>query len=169
LHLFCVAKNCKFVITQFSAMKYSLLAIAIIFIAVIACNKDKFTTTPQVEIKSISPNTVRNGDVINLKGSFTDQEGDLDSVLIVYKWYNGTAVVKKDTFRYTLATLNLPVKTREADLEIAFEYNTSNLNIVTLPGVSVRDTTATLGLILKDEKANRSDYKESNQIRLIKP
>jgi hypothetical protein len=150
-------------------MKYSLIALVAIIVAIIACNKDKFTTTPQVDIKSISPSTVRNGNVIELKGSFTDQEGDIDSVLIVYKWYNGTAVVRKDTFRYNLTALKLPVQTRQGDLEIAFEYNTNNLGIVTLPGVSVRDTTATLGIVMKDVKKNRSEYKESKQIRLIKP
>jgi hypothetical protein len=149
-------------------MKYSLLALFAFTAIFFACNKDKFTTIPQVDIKSISPKTVNNGDLLRMKAKFTDQEGDLDSILIVYKWYNGTTVVRKDTFRYNLEALNIPVKTREADLSIDFEYNTTNLNIVTLPGVS-KDTTATLGLVLKDKEKNRSDYKESEQIRLKKP
>ncbi len=150
-------------------MKYSLLTVAAFTLVIFACNKDKFTTIPQVEIKSISPSTVNSGNVITMKGKFTDQEGDLDSILIVYKWYNGTAVVRKDTFRYDTENLKLPVKTRQADLEIQFEYNTNNSqSLVILPGVS-KDTTATLGLILKDKEKNRSDYKESEQIRLKKP
>jgi hypothetical protein len=151
-------------------MKYSFfLLIAIIAIA-IACNKDKFTTIPQVEIKSITPKTVSSGDIINMKGKFTDEEGDMDSVLIVYKWYNGTAEVKKDTFRYSFEDLNIPATTRQADIEVTFEYNTNNFqDLVFLPGVSPKDTTATLGLILKDKEANRSEYKESEKIRLLKP
>ncbi|MEQ1677911.1 MAG: hypothetical protein ABL876_14475 [Chitinophagaceae bacterium] len=151
-------------------MKYSYLAIAAVTVLVIACGKDKFTTIPQVEIKSISPTTVSHGDVLNMKGKFTDQEGDVDSVLIVYKWYNGATVVRKDTFRYSFDVLDIPVKTRQGDIEITFEYNTNNIpDLVPLPGVSIRDTTATLGLVLMDKAANRSDYKESEQIRLKKP
>jgi hypothetical protein len=139
-------------------------------IIVVACNKDKFTTVPQVELKSISPETVFNGDIIKLEGKYTDQEGDLDSVLIVYKWYNNTTVVRKDTFRYSFDGIGIPTKTREADIVITFEYNTNNNpDLVPLPGVSIKDTTATLGLVLKDKAANRSEYQESDKIRLKKP
>jgi hypothetical protein len=150
-------------------MKYCLFLFSAFLVIATACNKDKFTTIPQVEIKSISPKTVVNGAILELKGKFTDQEGDVDSALIVYKWYNGTAVVRKDTFRYSFSALKLPTQTREGDLIINFEYNTNNSGFVTLPAVSLRDTTATLGVVIKDKAANRSDYKESEQIRLKKP
>ncbi len=142
----------------------------IIFIVIaISCNKDKFTTVPQLSIKSISPATVFNGNIVSMKGNYTDQEGDLDSALIVYKWYNGATVVRKDTFRYSFTALDLPTKTKEADISIDFQYNTSNPNgFVTLPGASPKDTTATLGLILIDKAKNRSNYAESNSIRLKK-
>ena len=142
-----------------------LMLSALIFI--VACNKDKFTTIPQVKISSISPSIVNNGNIITLKGSYTDDEGDMDSVLIVYKWYNGVTVVKNDTFRYNFESLGVPDKTREADIKVTFQYNTANPGPPTLPGV-IKDTTATLGLILKDKKENRSDYKESDPIRLKK-
>lgn len=151
-------------------MKYFLSVFALIILVATACNKDKFTTIPQVEIKSISPKTVPHGAILQMEGKFTDQEGDIDSALIVYKWYNGTTVVRKDTFRYKLSDLEIPTKTREGDIIITFEYNTNNnQNLVPLPGVSIRDTTATLGLVLKDEAKNRSEYKESEQIRLKRP
>lgn len=156
----------KFVINQISSMKAVILALsALIFI--VACNKDKFTTIPQVKVNAISPTEVHNGEIITLKGEFTDDEGDVDSVLVVYKWYNGVAVVKNDTFRYNFASIGVPDKTREADIKITFQYNTANPGPPTLPGV-LKDTTATLGLILKDKKENRSEYKESNPIRLKK-
>jgi len=95
----------------------------------------------------------------------------VDSVLLIYKWYNGSAsVLPLDTFRYSLGALQLPDNTREADIIVEFQYNTFNPNgYITLPGVSVRDTTATLGLILVDKAGNRSNYDESDKIRLIKP
>ena len=149
--------------------KHSLLP-ALLLVLILSCGKDKFTTDPQVEVKSISPGTVFSGDVISMKGEYTDDEGDLDSVLVVYKWYNGVAVVRADTFRYTFSRLNLPDKTRKAEIEINFEYNTNNNgNLVPLAGVSLRDTTASFGLVLKDKAAHRSNYSESDKIRLKKP
>jgi hypothetical protein len=149
-------------------MKFLLFIITASAIVIVACNKDKFTSTPQVEIKSISPETVFSGNLIKVKGKYTDQEGNLDSVLVVYKWYNGTLVTRNDTFRYSFKGLDLPPKTRQADIELNFEYNTFNTDLAKLSGVS-KDTTATLGLILKDKDSLRSNYAESAAIRLKKP
>ena len=149
-------------------MKLLLILIATIVIIALACSKDKFTSTPQVEIKSISPGEVFSGDVIRVKGKYTDKEGDLDSVLVVYKWYNGTIVTKHDTFRYSFANMKIPPKTITADIEVAYEYQTNNQNIAILPGVG-KDTTATFGIILKDKDSLRSNYAESAAIRLKKP
>lgn len=155
---------------QKSQMRYRFVLTLLVAAILFACNKDKFKTEPQVKIKSISPSTVFNGDVITIKGDYTDDEGDLDSVLIVYKWYNGATEIPIDTLRYTFARLNLPAKTRQADLQINFEYNTNNIpDMVPLPGVSLRDTTATFGLVLKDKAGQRSNYSESDKIRLKRP
>ena len=151
-------------------MKQRLLLILVLTLIVMACNKDKFTTEPKVTVKSISPGIVNNGDVITLKSNYTDDEGDLDSVYVVYKWYNGTAVVRNDTFRYDFGMLNIPSKLREADMNVVFEYNTNNNpDLVPLPGVSLRDTSATFGLVLIDKAKHRSNYAESEKIRLKKP
>ncbi len=151
-------------------MKYSLFVLIVLVVIATACNKDKFTTEPQVEVKSITPETVFNGNIINLKAKYTDDEGDLDSAYVVYKWYNGATVVKADTFRYPYSILNLPSDLRRADIEVIFEYNTNNNpDLVPLPGVSVRDTTATFGLILIDKARHRSNYSESTPIRMKKP
>ena len=151
-------------------MKNKQILPALLVLLLAACNKDKFKTEPQVTIKSISPSTATDGNVISIRGNFTDDEGDLDSALIVYKWYNGAVVVKPgigDTLRYTLENLNLPEKTRQADILIEFELGTfNNPDLAKLPSVT-RDTTATLGLILKDKKGQRSNYSESEKIRLL--
>lgn len=146
------------------------LALVAFALILTKCNKDKFTTDPQVTVKSISPNTVHNGDIVSLKSRFSDDEGDIDQVLIVYKWYEDATAVLNDTFRYSFSNLKLPVGTRQGDLNVTFEYNTDNFpDIVTLTGVSERDTTATLGLLLVDKKGHRSNYSESDKIRLIRP
>ena len=48
-----------------------------------ACNKDKFKTEPQVEIKSLSPKEETKGQIFSLNATIRDQEGDLqDSVYL---------------------------------------------------------------------------------------
>lgn len=151
-------------------MKRLYILIAALVIIAIACNKDKFTTVPQLKLKSISPNTVVTNDIITLEGSYTDQEGDLDSILVVYKWFNGATVIFPfDTLRYSFEGLNAPKKTKEADINLQFQYNNSDPNgYAKLSGVN-RDTTAAFGMVLKDEAGNRSEYKESEKIRIKKP
>lgn len=151
-------------------MKTKTSFLFILVLLVVSCSKDKFTTEPQVKIKSIKPTTVVSGNIIQLLGSYTDQEGDLDSIYLVYKWYNGTTAVRHDTIRYAASYFNLPSGTRKADIDVTFEYNTNNnQNLMPLPGVSIRDTTASFGLVLLDKAKHRSNYAESNSIRLKKP
>jgi hypothetical protein len=140
-----------------------------VFLITFGCGKDKFTTIPQVNAKSISPETVFQGDIIRFISKFTDKEGDLDSILIVYKWYNGANVTYVDTFRETVTAHNLPQKTTDGEIIIQYSYNRNQQGFTTLtPGASIRDTTATLGLILIDKDSNRSNYTESDRIRLKK-
>ncbi len=147
------------------AMKYSLFVILALVVFSTACNKDKFTTVPQAKISALTPADVHFGDIIRLKGSFTDDEGDIDSILIVYKWYNGSTALPRDTFRYAFEDLDLPASTRQGDLEINFEYHTNNTDYRSLPSV-LKDTTAAFGLVIKDKALNRSEFVESKTIRL---
>ena len=151
-------------------MKQFSYFIVVVLLLLAGCNKDKFTTEPQVEVKSIQPATVTNGAIIRLLADYTDDEGDLDSVLVVYKWYNGTTATFIDTLiRYSFSRLNMPTNLRKAEMAVEFEYNTYNQqNMLTLSGVT-RDTTATFGVLLIDKTGKRSNYSESNSIRLKKP
>lgn len=151
-------------------MRTWVIIIAASMLASMGCNKEKFTTQPQVNIESITPSVVTSGSVIEMKGTYTDLEGDIDSALIVYKWYNGTTAVRKDTFRYGFSQLGIPAGVQRAEWSLRFEYNTNNYpDLTKLPGVSQRDTTAAFGLLLIDKAKNRSNYAESATIRLKKP
>lgn len=150
-------------------MKYTLLLLAVIAIVIVSCEKDKFTTAPQIEITKISPSNVFKGDVIEIEGEFTDDEGDLDSALIVYKYYNQAGAVTRifDTIRnYTITSVNLPENTRQGDIIISFDYGedvSSNPDLSGTP-VTGRDTLVTFGILLKDKQGNRSNYSESEKI-----
>jgi hypothetical protein len=146
----------------------------------VACEKDKFTTIPQVKAKSISPEEVNQGDIINMQSSFTDEEGDVDSVYVVLKWWNGNISVAPssspsspspaDTLRYSFENLKVPIKTREGDLFIKFAYGVTGTAFTYMPFTPVtKDTSCSIGVLLIDKEKNRSEYSESDKIRLIKP
>ena len=133
-----------------------------------ACSKNNSSSTPQVTMKSITPNPVSQGNVITVDAKFTDKAGDLDSVLVVYKWYNNATVTFNDTLRFNLAGLNLPLATKLGDIILQFAYGQFLNNYVLLPGSPVAsDTTATFGLVLIDQAGHRSGYAESGKIRLL--
>ncbi len=140
-------------------------------LVLVACEKNKFETIPQITVKSISPGTVFQDNVIRLRAAFTDKEGDLDSILIVTKWYDGTTVTRTlDTLRYGFNVFNLPPNIKQGDIDVEFIYGRLSDVYTLLPGSPVsRDTTATMGLVIIDKENNRSPYAESGQIRLKAP
>ncbi len=140
-------------------------------ILLVACEKNKFETIPQITVKSISPGTVVQDNVIKLLAGFTDKEGDLDSILIVTKWYDDVTVTRTlDTLRYGFDVFNLPPNIKQGDIAVEFIYGRLSDNYALLPGSPVsRDTTATLGLVIIDKEKNRSLFAESDKIRLKAP
>ena len=149
-------------------MKYTFLLLAVVAL-IVACNKDKFTTEPQITIKKISPSDVFRGDILKIEGEFTDDEGDIDSAFIVYKYYSQTGAVTRlfDTIKnYTITSVNLPEKTRQGTLIISFDYGQDVSDNPEIPGtpVSIRDTLVTFGVLLKDKAGHRSNYSESEKI-----
>lgn len=151
-------------------MKRSILLSLVLIAFITACNKDKFKTEPQIESKSISPETVFQGNAVYYTGKYTDEEGDIDSVLVGYQWYNGSTPIKVDTFRYKFDNLNVPKGTRQAEITIGLLYNATDPtgNLLTLSGVT-KDTTASFTFVLKDKAGHRSNAAESKKIRLKKP
>ena len=143
---------------------------ALITILFLSCEKDKFTTIPQIKVKSISPGTVDIGNIINMETEFTDEEGDLDSVYIVMKWFDGAVPNRVfDTIRYSFASYNLPAKTREGDIFVKFSYGQQiqGYTQLTPSPAPLYDTTASFGILVVDKARNRSEYKESDKIRLL--
>jgi hypothetical protein len=133
-----------------------------------ACKKEKFTTAPQVKIKSITPNVVVKGNLITVTASFTDDEGDIqDSVILVFKRYNGSTTLTTDTTKIFIGKLGVP-NTRSGEIDVLISYGEIIAGALFLNTESV-DREASYGIILKDKGGNRSNYAESKKITLKKP
>src|SRR5689334_1385657 len=98
-----------------------LLLIPVLF----SCNKNKFKTQPQVQIKSFGPSEVFAGENFTLDANVTDKEGDLqDSVILVRKRFNittNTLISVDTTLRFTLADFGSPPQS-EIELQAVFNY-----------------------------------------------
>ena len=149
-------------------MKYSLIStILLASLFILACNKEKFTTVPQVKAKSVKPGIVVKGETITFTSSFTDDEGDIqDSVLVVYKRFNGTILITADTLRLKLDAGQIP-KARKGDILIKFGYG-ELINGTYFINLETVDSPAAFGIVIKDNADNRSNYSESDKFILKK-
>lgn len=149
-------------------MRYPLIFASIfITILIAACTKDKFTTEPQVKAKSVSPGTVIKGQTITFTSSFKDDEGDVqDSVLVVFKRFNGSAILTIDTLRLKLDPGKIP-KARQGDIMVKFGYGELIIGTY-LINLETADREATFGIIIRDNAGHRSNYSESDKFTLKK-
>jgi hypothetical protein len=119
-------------------------------------------------VKSVSPETVMKGQIITFTSSFTDDEGDVqDSVLIVFKRYNGATILTTDTtLRLKLDPGQIP-KERQGDIILKFGYG-ELINGTYLINLETADIEASLGIIIRDNAGHWSNYSESDKFTLKK-
>jgi hypothetical protein len=132
-----------------------LFSIFILFL--FSCNKNKYTTAPQLKYKSVNKKELRRGEVLQFTLSFTDAEGDLstDSALYVRKIVPRCAASSFDQY------YKLPVfptgKNQSGDILVTYSYNDVN-------PLCNRNDTAVFKFILRDKAKNKSDTAVSDQI-----
>ena len=142
-----------------------ILVLAVVVVGLFACNKDKFKTEPQVEIKSLAPSEVRKGDIITFRAVVTDKEGDLqDSVLLVRKRFAGNTVLTTDTLRYNISSFSFPDK---SIIEVTALFSYGELRDGYIFGnLENQDREFAVGIIVRDKAGHRSEYQESERILL---
>ena len=138
--------------------------------ALFACNKDKFKTQPQVEIKSFGPEVVPNKGTFSLRAIVRDKEGDLKDTITFYrKYFNGATMVKQDSFlKYNLDNFGFP-QHDEIEVQLLFSYGEDRSPTYLLQNTEPADRDLVIGVVVKDQAGNRSEYVETNRITLKKP
>ena len=145
-------------------MRYSIL-LASISLLIISCNKDKFTTVPQLKYKSANITDVFPGDVLQMKLSFTDKEGDLDGLIYVQQYSINCTRTK---FEDSLAIPKFP-STSNSDGEIVVSYGYRVPPSLVEPQCNdVKLDTCFFRFAIKDKAGNRSDTVQSEAIVLHK-
>jgi len=134
----------------------------------VACDKDKFETKPQLTLKSINTNEVPyNGNLV-VTLEFTDKEGDVnDSLFVIRERLNvrGPFVAAPSPFKIP----NFPER-NQGEMQINFDFQTqliSGLPSIRIPGTvpsQYEPDSLILKFVARDKEGNLSDTLTVNDI-----
>jgi hypothetical protein len=142
-------------------MKTRIWIALIIAFGMLACDKGKFETVPQLRLISRNPEIVPVNGTLRLNVEYTDKEGDVsDSLFIVRQRLNVRGPVLLPPSPYDIP--NFP-HTDKGEFEISLEYQFGlifGLPPLRIPGSNpIRNEIDTLRLkiVAKDNAGNKSD------------
>ncbi len=140
---------------------------------VIACSKGKLTTTPKLELKSLSTKIVPVNGGLTVVLNFKDKEGDISDTFYVRKIrLNRRAVTTvRDSFYYKVP--EVPAKTYRGEFQIDMDYQTilSAISPPVIPGSNPpqrEPDTLMLKFATKDKGNHISDTLVIPQIIVIR-
>lgn len=140
-------------------MRKTLLFSILIFL-VGGCNKDKFTTAPQLKYESVNTKQLHNGESIEFTLSFTDAEGDIGDKIYIQKivppcpsnlhpgFIDSTEIIPEIPSAHNLS----------GQVIITYPYNDLN------PECAPRNDTAIFKFVLRDKAQHLSDTAVSDAI-----
>jgi hypothetical protein len=145
-------------------MKFSFL-LPLAFLTIFAsCNKGKFTTRPQITIKSYSKKSIGNGQNLTINLQFTDKEGDIGNGEFVY-------IPKRLNKRPLLPTI--PDYDSVRLVVPTFPDETQGEYILSLPWINLHKSdqendTIFMRFVVVDRAFNKSDTVNSDQLVILK-
>ena len=149
-------------------MRYPIL-FSIFALLLFSCNKDKYTTTPQLKYESVNTKVLKQGDIITFTLTFTDAEGDLlaDSALYVKKVDAKCAASNFDQY-YKLPADFPTSKNQSGELKVTYGYNVTAYPPIVTPQCPNRNDTCVFKFVLRDKAGNKSDTATSETIVIIR-
>jgi hypothetical protein len=133
-----------------------------------SCNKDKFTTKPQLRFKSANATTISGNEVLSLKFDLTDKEGDFTPFLGYKKTVAGCpASNRTDSTSFSIPPDFIDTKATQGELVITFTKNLRGSNSCLLPGGAVRPDTSVFSFWTRDKAGNKSDTSYSAKIIIL--
>jgi len=150
-----------------------IFAIILVSSIVIACDKGKLTTTPKLELKSLSTKIVQLNGGLTVLLKFRDKEGDISDTFYVRKIRLNRRVVAtvRDSFFYKVP--EVPAKTYRGEFQIDMDYQTilSAISPPVIPGSNPpqrEPDTLMLKFATKDKANHISDTLVVPQIIVIR-
>ncbi len=139
---------------------------ALVSLLVFGCNKDKFSSTPQIKFKSFNTKELQYGQVLQVKLSFTDSEGDLsDSIYVEQRSRNCAGTTFKEMYPLPVFP---QVKNSEGDLLISYGYRVQNFPSLQETQCDLPIDTCYFLFMLKDKAQHMSDTIQTEDFYLYK-
>lgn len=149
-------------------MKTSVLLTIIIALTIIACDKGKFETVPQITVKSKNTDVVPFNGTLSVTLEYTDKEGDVDdSLLVVRERLNVRGPLRPPASPYKIPTFP---DIDKGEFEVNFRYNfdlTVGMTALRVPGsnpAQFEPDTLVLKFVARDKEGNKSDTASTNVI-----
>lgn len=137
-------------------MRYLFIFFAIVIVA--GCSKSKFTTKPQLKIKSINSTDISGSQNLIIILNLTDKQGDFSSFFAVKKTVNscpGSNFLDSSLFQIPQDFLN--TKKTQGDVTITLDRIRRGANNCLAPGGGVKVDTAVYSFWTRDMAGNVSD------------
>ncbi len=134
-----------------------------------SCNKDKFTTRPQLTLKSVNSTSLITGDDLIFTFDFTQKAGTLNS-LAIRRYSKMCSDTTYDT-AYNYPIPSFPeISNQTGQIKVAFAYNTARNGEVTISNgtCNVRADTSIFKFCLSDKQGHLSDTITSAKIAFVK-
>jgi hypothetical protein len=152
-------------------MKKFLVAFTLLML-LIACDKDKFETKPQIKIVSVNRDVVEKNGSLQFLLEFTDKEGDVDdSLFVIRQRLNKRGPVT--LFPSPYGVPEFPNQSK-GEIQVTLAYSeglTFGISPLRIPGSNPAEfepDTMRFKFVLKDKARNVSDTATSKNIIVIR-
>lgn len=146
-------------------MKLKIVLFTLFLAMFFACSKDKYTTRPQLKIKSVNDTFIEPGEILRITVQFTDAEGDVSDSAFVQK-VTGNCPASDYTDKRTIPNFP-PSKDLKGDVVITYGYNVQGYVQLGQPQCT-RNDTCVFRIWVKDNGGNFSDTVQTESIVIKK-
>jgi hypothetical protein len=138
--------------------------LAIVFVLV-SCEKDKFTTVPQLRYKSSNTREISGTQTLEMRLELTDKEADFSSFMAIRKTVKGCVTSNfTDSSLFFIPEDFINSKQTKGELVITLDQVRRGSNSCFLPGGLVRPDTTVFSFWTRDKAGNVSDTAYSDEI-----
>jgi hypothetical protein len=146
-------------------MKVRILCTVLVLAISFACSKDKYTTRPQLKIKSVNDKFIEPGEILRIILEFTDAEGDVSDSAFIQKV---TANCILSDYIDKKLIPDFPIKKDlKGEFLITYGYNIPDLPPLGQPQCN-RNDTCVFRIWVKDNAGNVSDTVQTETIVIKK-
>ena len=148
-------------------MKAKILILFVIALITGSCNKNTYTTSPQLTFKDVNATTISQDGLVSFNIEFTDKEGDVQDSI----WIQRVSKICPGSFpavyKYKMPDFT-PTKDLKGIIEVDLFYGGNNPNYPNISGCGTKNDTSYFKFWLRDKAGNVSDTVRSPDMAFLK-